>query len=93
MFTRAPYWPRNIGQGRNGITVFHKDAVSVKAAPEYNRGVVVFRPVLGELLLLATPAGLLREALNTADPPARARARLPFRCAHESLAAVGGARQ
>ena len=74
--------------------MFHEDAVSVTAAPEYSRGVVVSRPVLGELLLLATSAGLLREALNTADTPARARARLlSFRCADESLADEAGARQ
>lgn len=51
--------------------MFHEDAVSVKAVAEYGRG-VVSRTVLGELLLLAAPAGLLGEALNTADVPARA---------------------
>src|SRR5260370_38288362 len=46
--------------------------MSVTAAAERSRGVVVSRPVLGALLLLATSAGLLREALDTADIPARA---------------------
>jgi hypothetical protein len=52
--------------------VFQEDAVSVTAAAERGRGVVVSRPVLGALLLLATSAGLLRQALDTADTPARA---------------------
>ena len=73
--------------------MFNENAVSLKAAPQYNRGVVVFRPVLGEFLLLATSAGLLPETLNT-DAPARARAQLlSFRCADESLADEAGARQ
>jgi hypothetical protein len=74
--------------------MFHDDAVSVTAAPECSRCVAAFRPVLGELLRLATSEGLLREALNTADAPARARAQLlSFRCADESLADEAGARQ
>ena len=73
--------------------MFNENAVSLKAAPEYSRGVVVFRLVLGELFLLATSAGLLPETLNT-DAPARARAQLlSFRCADESLADEAGARQ
>jgi hypothetical protein len=83
-----------LAEERNAITVFHKDTVSVTAAPEYSRGVVVSGPLLGRLLLPATSAGFLREALNTADTPARARAQpLSFRCADESLADEVGVRQ
>jgi hypothetical protein len=74
--------------------VFHEDAVSVTAAPAYGRGVVVSRPVLGESLLLAISAGLLRQVLNTADTSARARAQpVLFRCADGSLADEEAARQ
>lgn len=51
--------------------MFQKDAMSVAAVTEYRRDVVP-RPGLGALLLLATSAGLLREALDTAHTPARA---------------------
>ena len=46
-------------------TMFQEDAMSVTAATGCGRGVVVSRSVLGELLLLATSAGLLRETLDT----------------------------
>jgi len=52
--------------------VFEKNLASVPVAADYSRGVVVSRPGLGALLLLATSAGLLREALDTADIPVRA---------------------
>lgn len=45
--------------------------MSVTAAAEHGRG-VVSRPVLAALLLLATSAGLLGQALDTAAIPARA---------------------
>lgn len=62
--------------------MFHKDAMSTKAASAYSRGVVVSRPVPGELFLLGISAGLLWEARNRAYTPARARAGLrSFRCA------------
>lgn len=70
--------------------MFHEDAASVTAVPEYRRDVVVSRPVMGKLLLLATSA--LGEALNMADATAHARAELSFRSTDESLADEAGAR-
>ena len=72
--------------------MFNEDAVSLEAAPEYSRGVVVIRPVLGELLPLATSAVSLRDALNTGAPALAMTQQLSFRDADESLADEAGAR-